>query len=270
MHTLTLNGAAISCTQVERGTALLRNNLGYHVGDDPGAVTQERLNCAARIGAPIVWMNQTHSTEVSSLHLSSAPSHQPQQEPPLNNVEMVVQWGKHSVHPTQVGPHQQVEADGLFLDARNYNGPTPALAVMTADCLPVIFADTTGRAIAAVHAGRVGLENAILVRTVERYKDSGILPENISVYIGPAICGRCYEVPEEMVQRSETLLPGVRSQTSWGTPSLDLAHAAQRQLLELGVAKVELSGICTYEDPHFHSYRRDSRSGRHATIVRTA
>ncbi len=270
MHAVILNGAAISCTQVERGTALLRNNLGYHVGDEPELVAQERLRCAAHIGAPIVWMNQTHSTEVSSLKLDSSSSYYQREEAPFNTSDMVVQWGEKIIHPTQVGPEQQVEADGIFLDVRHHHGPAPALAVMTADCLPVIFADTTGRAIAAVHAGRVGLENGILMRAVQRYEDSGISPDNVSVYIGPAICGSCYEVPEEMAQHSETLLPGVRSQTSWGTPSLDLARAARKQLLDCGLAQVKLSGICTYEDDHFHSYRRDRNSGRHATIVRPA
>lgn len=256
MLTYTLNGAAVSCTQRGRGTALLAHNVGYHVGDNPQAVYTQRQVFAAENGSPIVWMNQTHSTHVENLHIQPDKPHL-----------IYGQSGK-SYDPRYPEIAHQFDADGLFYDARQYGAPPIALAVMTADCLPVTFADSTGQVIAVAHAGRVGLENGILLRVLEHYAHVGIAPRDISAYIGPAICGRCYEVPEDMVQRSEKLLPQVRARTSWGTPSLDLAGAARIQLGDNGLQEVVLSGECTHENPQYHSYRRNKAAGRQATIIR--
>lgn len=173
------------------------------------------------------------------------------------------------------------------------------LAVMVADCVPIVLTGRTapetrpaGLAVTAVaHAGRRGLLDGVLPAVVSALRDRGAV--SISALIGPSVCGRCYEVPEEMAAESERLLPGIRTQTRWSTPGLDLPGAAHRMLRELGV-QVELiesgpppagldaaatgsssdageapggSSRCTLENPGLFSHRRDPGSGRIAGVI---
>lgn len=257
MITTELCGALIYLTQAGQGADPLRHNLGYHVGDDAEKVTQERTALSRELGTPIVWMNQTHSTTVCTLV--------PRCEDGATG--MILVDGEIPFDPTQIDVGQHIEADGLILDMRSSAARPAAIAVMTADCLPVLMSDISGSVVAAVHAGRVGLENGILLRALECYAQRGIPAHDICVTIAPAICGKCYEVPEEMAKRSARLLDEVEAQTSWGTPSLDLPHAAERQLRDAGVQCVNIIDICTFEDSDFHSYRRNSRAGRQASII---
>ena len=88
----------------------------------------------------------------------------------------------------------------------------------------------------------------------------------IKALIGPAICGRCYEVPADMADESEILMPGIRSVTSWDTPALDLPRAAAAALGARGV-RVDIDERCTLEDADLFSYRADSSCGRQALII---
>ena len=115
-----------------------------------------------------------------------------------------------------------------------------------------------------MHAGRRGLLGGILEETARRIRSLDAGP--IDALIGPAICGRCYEVPEHMVSESEAAMPGIRARTSWGTPSLDLPAAASIQLREQGV-RVLTDSRCTLEDSDLFSYRADSGCGRQALII---
>jgi polyphenol oxidase len=152
------------------------------------------------------------------------------------------------MEPTE-GP---AELDALVAPA----GDVP-LGVMVADCLPVVFAADTGQghATGVAHAGRRGLLDGVLVNTVRQW-------------IGPAICGRCYEVPGAMRDEAAAVLPQLRSETSWGTPALDLPAGAAAQLASLGVAVQRIEG-CTLEQPGLFSYRRDHATGRFAGLVWT-
>ena len=162
--------------------------------------------------------------------------------------------------PGEWGP---VEADGVVIDARGWRR-APALAVQTADCLPVVLSAARGEVVAAVHAGRRGLLGGILTTAVEQIRS--LTDEAILALIGPAICGHCYEVPEHMASGSEAAMPGIRARTSWGAPSLDLPAAASTQLRELGV-RVLTDPRCTLEDSDLFSYRADSGCGRQALII---
>ncbi|WP_279402498.1 polyphenol oxidase family protein [Arthrobacter sp. JCM 19049] len=119
---------------------------------------------------------------------------------------------------------------------------------MVADCLPVLFVghnpQNNSSATAAVHAGRRGLLDGIMPETVKQLTELGAT--RIEAVIGPAICGRCYEVPQEMLEESEARVPGIGSITSWDTPALDLPRAAAGQLRDLAV-EVRNSGICTWK-----------------------
>lgn len=211
-------------------------NLALHVGDEPEAVAARRDRLAGQLGLPaaVQFMDQVHSTSVARLDGPAAPA------------------------PT---------VDGLVTTAADL-----PLAVMVADCVPVVLVAVSGRrvALAAVHAGRRGLLDGILpeaLRGLRAAVDSGAAaPARVTAWIGPSICGRCYEVPAPMRAEAEGLLPGIGSATRAGTAGLDLPGAAARQLGALG-ADVVASGACTLEDERFYSYRRDPATGRIAGII---
>ncbi|GAA1413749.1 laccase domain protein Cgl2154/cg2365 [Glutamicibacter uratoxydans] len=220
-------------------TTQSEGNLALHVNDDPDTVGENRARLEDRIGVrrfSLQFMNQVHS---NILHDAELVERSQWNEPPA---------------PT---------CDAL-IDA---SGEVP-LAVMVADCLPVLFVGTGGPSgptvTAAVHAGRRGLLDGILARTVVRLHELGA--SQIEAVIGPAICGRCYEVPVQMAEESESLRPGIRTTTSWGTDSLDLPASAQQELENLGVQVLQ-SGACTLEDERFFSYRRSEKSGRLAGLI---
>ena len=98
----------------------------------------------------------------------------------------------------------------------------------------------------------------------------GAAPGQISASIGPSICGRCYEVPEEMRADSSATLPDARSVTRWGTPALDLRAGAVSVLTAAGIpaAEIDADHPCTLECEDFFSYRRQSRTGRFAGVIR--
>ena len=145
--------------------------------------------------------------------------------------------------------------------------PRLALAVVTADCVPVLMADARAGVVAAVHAGRVGAQNGVVARAVEAMLDAGAHAEDISVLLGPAVSGRNYEVPAAMAEEVEAVLPGSRTTTSRGTPGLDLRAGIARQLMDLGITAIDVDPRCTVEDSNLFSHRRDAPTGRLASLV---
>jgi len=139
------------------------------------------------------------------------------------------------------------------------------MAVRVADCLPVLLADPAAGVVAAAHAGRVGLVAGVLPATLAAMRRRGA--RSITAWIGPHICGACYEVPGAMRADVARTLPGAWSTTSWGTPALDLGGAATIQLEAEGCL-VHRVDPCTRETPTLHSHRRDAAAaGRQAGIV---
>lgn len=214
-------------------------NLGDHVGDDPKAVAANRARLSAALGLAgdgqdrhdrIVWMNQVHGDHV-----------------------VVVD-----------GPAEQAvdKTDALVTAA-----PRLALAVVTADCVPVLLGDARAGVVAAVHAGRVGARNGVVVRAVEAMLGLGSRVDDISVLLGPAVSGPNYEVPEEMAADVEAALPGSRTTSSRGTPALDLRAGIARQLRGLGITAVDADPRCTVADRNLFSHRRDAPTGRLASLV---
>jgi polyphenol oxidase len=211
-------------------------NLGDHVGDDPAAVATNRKRLASAIGLDtdaVVWMNQVHGDRVVRVD-----------------------------GPRRGGAGAVDDTDGLVTTA-----PRLALAVVTADCVPVLMADARAGVVAAVHAGRVGAQIGVVARAVESMCDAGANPEDISVLFGPSVSGRNYEVPAAMADEVEAALPGSRTTTSRGTPGLDLRAGIARQLTGLGVTAIDADPRCTMEDPNLFSHRRDAPTGRLASVV---
>jgi YfiH family protein len=208
-------------------------NLGDHVGDDPAAVAANRARLAKATGlgeGRLVWMNQVHG----------------------DRVEIVESAQDRAFDDT----------DALVTTTARL-----ALAVVTADCVPVLMADARAGVVAAVHAGRVGAQKGVVARTLEVMVKAGANPEDVSVLLGPAVSGRNYEVPAAMAEEVEAALPGSRTVTAKGTPGLDLRAGIARQLTDLGVTAISIDPRCTVDDSALFSHRRDAPTGRLACLV---
>lgn len=209
-------------------------NLGGAVGDDPAAVLANRATAAKELGLDpdeVVWMNQVHGKDVA---------------------EVNGPWGE--------GPNPPV--DGLVTARRGL-----ALAVLTADCTPVLLADPVASVVGAAHAGRPGMVAGIVPAAIDAMRSLGARPERIIARTGPAVCGRCYEVPEQMRAEVAAVEPAAWSETSWGTPAVDVTAAVHAQLEALGVQDRQRSKVCTLESRDHYSYRRDRTTGRLAGYV---
>ena len=219
-------------------TGTAAGNLALHVGDDPAAVRTNRSRLEERMGVrpgTLRFMNQVHSARVGTVSAADAPA-------------------------AGGGP----ELDGLLCPAADV-----PLAVLVADCLPVLFAARApggGWMTAAAHAGRRGLLDGILATTVAGLAAAG--GSGLQAWIGPSICGRCYEVPAAMQAEACAKLPALAAETSWGTPALDLAAGAAAELGRLQVRVHRVPG-CTREDAGLFSYRRDPGCGRFAGLIWT-
>lgn len=135
------------------------------------------------------------------------------------------------------------------IDALVTDEPGVGLAVLAADCIPLVLVDP-GRAVAAVHAGRGGLEAGVvpaaLAALLAAGDHTGEARRGVIAVIGPAIGGCCYEVEPELAARLARRVPDVAATTRWGTPALDLPAGAHAQLLKAaGVTRVERFGGCT-------------------------
>ncbi len=249
-----MGGAPVLLTQAGRGADPLRSNLGLHVGDDPNVVHRRRRLLSEQLETAIVWMDQTHSHTVATVSLT--------REGPVV-VDACGRRPLEELHEGELGP---VDADAVIVDARLWKG-APGAAVMTADCVPILLTGCDGALIAAVHAGRKGLQEGIISRTVSQMSELGAT--RIQALIGPSICGKCYEVPAQMRDEVAQTHHGAPATTSWGTPALDLVTAAADELRELG-CRVDIDGRCTREDPTLHSYRRDCACGRQASVIAPA
>ena len=146
---------------------------------------------------------------------------------------------------------------------------TEPLAVLVADCVPVVLVgeDPAGAPVlGVVHAGRPGVAAGVVPAAVARLRELGA--DRISAWVGPSVCGRCYEVPGGLRADVAAAVPATWCTTSTGTPGLDLPAGVRSQLEAAGVA-IEYSGGCTLEDDTLFSYRRNSHTGRFAGLVWT-
>lgn len=208
-------------------------NLGDHVGDDPAAVRANRSRLASAVGLSedrLVWMNQVHGDHVAVV-----------EAPPPGPLEAT--------------------------DALVTTAPRLALVVVTADCVPVLMADSRAGVVGAAHAGRVGAAAGIALRTLSAMVDAGARVGDVSVLLGPCVSGPNYEVPEDMAADVESRLPGSRTMTARGTPALDLRAGLARQLAEAGVGAIDVDPRCTVADQGLFSHRRDGVTGRLASLV---
>ena len=197
-------------------------NLAQHVGDSAETVSLNR-ELLSKITGPIQFMNQVHGDEVVE-------------------IKSLID------DPT---------CDGLITSV-----PGIAVAVMVADCIPLLLTSTT--VVGAVHVGRRGLMNSVAVKTIESMRKLGAV--QIHAQLGPSICGRCYEVPQELADEVIAKHPAASSLTNNLTPALDLPRALVAELVAHDVT-YEASPICTLENDEYFSYRRHNITGRNAGVV---
>jgi len=206
-------------------------NMGLGSGDQREAVLANRRIAAAEYGFDpdrVVWMNQVHSTDV-----------------------LVTD------DPGAVGT-----CDGVVTKR-----PDLVLATLAADCLPVLAADGRAGVLGAAHSGRQGTAGGVAVRLIEEMVRQGAEIDRISIYLGPTICGSCYEVPPQMQAETARLVPEAASTTWQGTSGVDMLAAVTAQMYRAGVGHVAADGRCTLEDPELFSHRRGAPTGRFASFV---
>jgi YfiH family protein len=164
------------------------------------------------------------------------------------------------VHTVRAGEVEPPTCDGLVTDV-----PATALCVRVADCVPVVLADADAGVTGVAHAGRNGVVAGIVDATVEAMRSLGA--ERVRGWIGPHVCGGCYEVPSQLRAAVADVVPAAFACTTWGTPSLDLGAAVAARLRAYEVEFTAAPG-CTRESADLYSYRRDGAgSGRFAGIV---
>jgi YfiH family protein len=207
-------------------------NLAAHVGDDPAAVAENRRRLRTALALPDepLWLRQVHGTAVAR-HAGAAP--------------------------------QDPEADAAVAFE-----PGRVLAVLTADCLPVVLASRDGRRLGIAHAGWRGLAGGVLEATVA---ELGVPGETLVAWLGPAIGPAAFEVGDEVRAAFVGADPAAATAfvaNARGRWQADLHALARRRLGRLGVVDVAGGGECTYAQPDtWYSYRRDRDCGRMATVA---
>ncbi len=205
------------------------NNLALHVGDVDAHVQHNRRNLVTRLSLPNqpAWLLQTHTNHCVVID-----------DDPDRNADAAV--------------------------TRNQSTP---LAIMTADCLPILLCNHQGTEIAAIHAGWKGLLNGIVENTLKKMYSQ---PNTLMAWVGPAICQACYEtgknVRDDYIQRYPFVTKAFQNKGSGVHANLPML--AELILNHAGVNAVYQSNACTYEqEKQFYSYRRESQTGRIASLI---
>lgn len=208
-------------------------NLGGAVGDDPGNVAANRRMTALEVGVDpsrVVLMRQVHGRDVAYVDRPFG------DDPP--------------------------GLDAIFTAEEGL-----ALVSLAADCAQVLVADPVARLVGAAHSGRPGTLAGVVPALVEAMAGRGGDPGRMVALVGPAACGRCYEVPAEMREEVAAVVPEAWATTSRGTPSVDLRAAISAQLSRAGVGDVRHDARCTIESGDLYSYRREGQTGRFGAYI---
>lgn len=200
-------------------------NVSTASGDDPESVARNRAYLACVLGAEeVIWLEQVHGSECVDTDRSSL----------------------------------------RRADAAVTATPGRALAIMMADCLPVLMTREGGHKVGAAHAGWRGLAAGVLAALVDAM---GCPPSELEVWLGPRIEPEAYEVDEAVHSAFDAACRGAFRETSPGHWQLDLAAAALIELNALGVRRVRDCAVGVFGDPRFYSYRRDGTTGRSAALI---
>jgi polyphenol oxidase len=208
-------------------------NLGFATDDDPASVASNYALVESALGVRPGWiarMRQVHGGEVTVAREPGDPDHPPR------------------------------------VDAMVTDRPGLALSVRVADCVPVLLADPDTGVVGCAHAGRAGLVAEVVPRAVAAMRDLGA--GAVTAWVGPYVCGGCYEVPAAMRDDVAAAVPQAHATTTWGTPALDIGAGVRAQLLAAGCTLADVPSRCTRETQTLYSHRRDGdRAGRFAGLV---
>jgi YfiH family protein len=211
-------------------------NLGDHVGDEPAAVAENRARLRAMLPGEVRWLTQVHGTAVHDADVAGRGD-----APPVADAAVTSRTGT-------------------------------VLAVMSADCLPILIADASGRCVGAAHAGWRGLAAGVAEATVDAMRARVGHDARLLAWLGPAIGPAAFEVGDEVRQSfcdldgedGDAFAPGIAQGKWWA----DLYALARRRLARRSVHDVSGGGLCTVADRvRFYSHRRDRRSGRFGSLV---
>jgi len=212
-------------------------NLATHVGDDLTNVQKNRDQLTCKLPNKPIWLNQVHGHEVFDAD----------------------DW------------------DGCLIPTADATVTTKAnqvLAIMTADCLPILLTSNCGSVVGAVHAGWRGLASGVIEKTIQAMQSKIIAKhseETIRAYLGAAIGPTSFEVGEEVraifvghdPQVSELFIPSQRA----GKYMADIYGLARNRLNAMGIHQIDGGKECTYKNMNFFSYRRDQVTGRMASLI---
>lgn len=209
-----------------------RCNLGSRCGDDAAAVASNRNGLVAALGLPSMprWLHQVHGVEVAFVDRADSAVE------PTADAAMTAQAGR-------------------------------VLAVLTADCLPVLLCRADGSAVAAAHAGWRGLVAGVVEAACDAL---GSPDREVLAWLGPAIGAASYEVGGEVREafvRVDAAAEAAFAPTRPGHWTCDLYTLARQRLAVRGVSAVHGGGFDTFTDDRFYSYRREARTGRFASLV---
>ena len=228
----TTRGGGVSLAPYDDGAGGGGLNLGRHVGDTPEAVALNRERLRALLPAEPVWLTQVHGTRVLD---AATVAGTPEADASIATIGGVV------------------------------------CAIMTADCMPVLLADTSGSVVGAAHAGWRGLAAGVLQNTVAAMRERGA--SEILAWLGPGIGPQAFEVGNDVreafehlgIKSSEAFLPIPAKPGKW---LADLPALARIILASEGVLRVAGGHGCTVSDARrFYSYRRDRITGRMASLI---
>ena len=237
-------GVELFCTTRQGGvgqTPYDTFNLGLGAQEDPASVHENRKRLQQLLPAEPAWLQQVHGNRVVDADDA--------------------QWFDASLPPPAA-------------DASVTAQPGRVLAVLTADCLSVVLADQAGSVLGVAHAGWKGLAAGVLEATLQKMQSKRPSASGWRAWVGPGIGAKAFQVGDEVrvafngagAEQAGLFLPDPLEPGKWRA---DLAGLACWRLAQMGVSRVENSGLCTVNDParQFFSYRRDRVTGRMATLA---
>lgn len=259
-------------------------NLGAHCGDDPAHVERNRQLLAETIGHPIRWLRQVHGTRVlvPSTPAGSAPAVAVHEAALQGTRPTGADPDSQSPRRTDARTAARVPHDSPEADAQVSSQPGLAIAVLVADCLPVLLADRQGRVVGAAHAGWRGLLDGVIEATVQQMRQTlgtgtpghGAPPSegDIVAWLGPCIGPTAFEVGAEVrdafirrdARAESAFVPAARA----GKWLANLPLLARQRLATLGITDIHGADACTFSQPErFWSYRREPVCGRMAALA---
>jgi uncharacterized protein, YfiH family len=243
-----LNNEKLEPTKlIDKASAFDGFNLGLHVGDSTERVTHNRNILKQFISRQLFNKPVTPDSKLVD--------------------EVKIQWLE-QIHGNEVVTVTRVDEQAMIADASITRHKNIALAIMTADCLPILLSHKAGSEIAAIHGGWRPLAANIIAKTIVKMHSK---PSDIVAWLGPCISKDAFEVGDEVKQaftQLDVIFNNAFVKQENGKYLADLHQIAQHQLASLGVTVIASLAECTYQETDkYYSYRKEQITGRMASII---